>query len=1087
MPLIDQRAFLSTATISKKCSHKTNSKEFSANHSDNYEWLSVTKLDKSLSDIIQNGRVLYARNADDARYSFVVEEEQINNSNLDASSRMNMQRIILAKRLGLILPGKDSKMLLDEILCTNDKAENKNNFIENDDSSNTSIRSSMDAAIKRRKRKRELLKSCDCSALQSLLLSSVTINSSQQPNASLMIRQNLAQNILATEIIFNTMSGDWRVRHGAVLGGLHLFKAWCESNINNSNLEVCISNGWGDWAEDVLCRSIALLILDQFNDFSNHTYISDLNNTGKGSQLETIYVTESTAPVREAAAQLMSYLYRLIPVEHNDIRLSIWNILLQIYDSDSIDDGVGEIWYRQHGALIGLKYLILITMEASESFSEMSTSVCKVICSALDSKNDEVITEASVIFICILSSDSNTFLNAIDIEGILPKVIFNLSKVESHSSHAANSLTLLSLMFKKRKAKDCPHLNSIMPTLTKCLRHHNFSIQLTTLSCICHVLNESLSQINYNSALRCVFELKDEKLFVGVSEAWLYFVKAKGMLNDTTVVNLIMTYAKSKLISIRVHLARLLVKLLREFGYFQNILLLLLHSEFIEAGLMLLLIYLENGGIFKGMQVLRSNLNYVELQLFHQLWTKLFDLEYEELLKSIQSSSRQQRNCLPTNLEGIRLENLISCCIVYNSCNSGSFDSKLKLTPIIRPLITSIKNDSCVTRGSFTNRAICKLLDFIPKIEVRHKVVRNLMEFFLAKIGACNHNLSIPAKCLSYLVWNSSEENLEPIFEYLMKLEHGSFVAYEAILNDIDCKETSSFVSFIEKQLPHFLNMSLSPANEEKAILARCLVVKSSKIHLSSVIKQLFQKSSDEKAKKNIVMILTKIIEIHTVEEIIPYVRKLLSFVFTNLAQSAHLFGKLVTLAPLVPHEDVKSDNDTDKLILHLIHGEPLPLVSVPIDVKVQLRHYQRECISWLEFLRCVGVPGGICADEMGLGKTLQCLFGILMSEYKINLIICPSTLVTHWKGEVNKFFEGQLVCEIYDSRLPPHLDDSPSLPLIVIASYSQLRKDLNWFLNIRDGWGYVALDEGHLIGNHKTGKKRDFFVIFTPCLFRYY
>jgi hypothetical protein len=44
---------------------------------------------------------------------------------------------------------------------------------------------------------------------------------------------------------------------------------------------------------------------------------------------------------------------------------------------------------------------------------------------------------------------------------------------------------------------------------------------------------------------------------------------------------------------------------------------------------------------------------------------------------------------------------------------------------------------------------------------------------------------------------------------------------------------------------------------------------------------------------------------------------------------------------------------------------------SLPVEIKGELRPYQKAGISWLAFLRRCGLHG-VLADDMGLGKTLQ-------------------------------------------------------------------------------------------------------------------
>jgi TATA-binding protein-associated factor len=162
----------------------------------------------------------------------------------------------------------------------------------------------------------------------------------------------------------------------------------------------------------------------------------------------------------------------------------------------------------------------------------------------------------------------------------------------------------------------------------------------------------------------------------------------------------------------------------------------------------------------------------------------------------------------------------------------------------------------------------------------------------------------------------------------------------------------------------------------------------------------------------------------------------------------------LIRVAPLVPVQgDASGDN---AVIRHLIHGKPLPPVEVGAALAakmkgVVLRKYQSEGVTWLNFLMDVNL-NGILSDEMGLGKTLQSLVAIAMRHEKekagqegVSLIVCPSTLVDHWVGEVGKFFkDGVFRCVGYgggvkERREKKKLVEAGGVNLIV-TSYSVLR-----------------------------------------------
>lgn len=73
-----------------------------------------------------------------------------------------------------------------------------------------------------------------------------------------------------------------------------------------------------------------------------------------------------------------------------------------------------------------------------------------------------------------------------------------------------------------------------------------------------------------------------------------------------------------------------------------------------------------------------------------------------------------------------------------------------------------------------------------------------------------------------------------------------------------------------------------------------------------------------------------------------------------------------------------------------------------------KLRPYQKTGFSWL-IQNIKSGFGSILADDMGLGKTLQVLTAILYLKEHGELtgqvlIIAPTTLLSNWENEINKF-----------------------------------------------------------------------------------
>jgi superfamily II DNA or RNA helicase len=82
--------------------------------------------------------------------------------------------------------------------------------------------------------------------------------------------------------------------------------------------------------------------------------------------------------------------------------------------------------------------------------------------------------------------------------------------------------------------------------------------------------------------------------------------------------------------------------------------------------------------------------------------------------------------------------------------------------------------------------------------------------------------------------------------------------------------------------------------------------------------------------------------------------------------------------------------------------------VPAPDGFALELRPYQIEGLSWLQYLREQELAG-ILADDMGLGKTAQALAHLLLEKQsgrmdKPSLVVLPTSLIFNWKREAERF-----------------------------------------------------------------------------------
>ncbi|KAL7865734.1 hypothetical protein SRHO_G00109810 [Serrasalmus rhombeus] len=209
--------------------------------------------------------------------------------------------------------------------------------------------------------------------------------------------------------------------------------------------------------------------------------------------------------------------------------------------------------------------------------------------------------------------------------------------------------------------------------------------------------------------------------------------------------------------------------------------------------------------------------------------------------------------------------------------------------------------------------------------------------------------------------------------------------------------------------------------------------------------------------------------------------------------------------------------NATTEAIDHLHHSlESCPSADTeaqdPKGIKVPLLPHQRRALAWLLWRETQNPCGGILADDMGLGKTLTMIALILAQMKKKDakdtelegwisktdsslvasqgtLIICPASLVHHWKKEIER--------HIKKSRLSVYLYHGPSRQRsasvlaehdVVVTTYSLVSKEIpvqkedaerpsedaeptasNMGPLLRVAWARVVLDEAHNIKNPKV------------------
>ncbi|XP_068602263.1 transcription termination factor 2 [Brachionichthys hirsutus] len=188
-----------------------------------------------------------------------------------------------------------------------------------------------------------------------------------------------------------------------------------------------------------------------------------------------------------------------------------------------------------------------------------------------------------------------------------------------------------------------------------------------------------------------------------------------------------------------------------------------------------------------------------------------------------------------------------------------------------------------------------------------------------------------------------------------------------------------------------------------------------------------------------------------------------------------------------------------------------------PEGIKVTLLAHQRTALAWLLWRETQNPCGGIFADDMGLGKTLTVISLILTKKNKAReenkkkegkkslnwisksdsslvvsdatLIVCPASLVYHWKSEIDRHVEAaRLSVCLYHGPNREKRAEALAGHDVVVTSYSLVSREIPVQKEaaenpardadavpprsaplLRVSWARVVLDEAHSIKNPKA------------------
>lgn len=187
------------------------------------------------------------------------------------------------------------------------------------------------------------------------------------------------------------------------------------------------------------------------------------------------------------------------------------------------------------------------------------------------------------------------------------------------------------------------------------------------------------------------------------------------------------------------------------------------------------------------------------------------------------------------------------------------------------------------------------------------------------------------------------------------------------------------------------------------------------------------------------------------------------------------------TLSYLFKDQDQVTFTEEFRHLAHdLTHPEDFPMK--PLNVKADLRDYQKKGIQWLQMLHHYGF-GGVLADDMGLGKTLQAI-AFLSSQLKDDsrvLILAPSGLIYNWADEFEKFAPDIDVAVVHG--LKPYRETVLSENhQIYLTSYATFRQDSDVYK--RMSFDFLFLDEAQVMKNAQTKIAKILRKFVVPSVF---
>ena len=166
----------------------------------------------------------------------------------------------------------------------------------------------------------------------------------------------------------------------------------------------------------------------------------------------------------------------------------------------------------------------------------------------------------------------------------------------------------------------------------------------------------------------------------------------------------------------------------------------------------------------------------------------------------------------------------------------------------------------------------------------------------------------------------------------------------------------------------------------------------------------------------------------------------------------------------------IELGKEAKKLMRTLLDSQE---TEVPKGLKATLRPYQLRGYEWMYKNARLGM-GSVIADDMGLGKTIQVITTLLKLkedgrlEKQKALVIVPTTLLTNWEKEIQKFAP-DLKAHIYHGtgrKIEPLKEAD-----ILLTTYGVARTEMEKLQ--KQKWILLVIDEAQNIKNPSTAQTK--------------